>query len=102
MPQKVDGVAVHSWHEVNEVLRQRANTSHMEAVMENRLDPGWTELEGREIRITYAPHGADPFNGPAPVETVVVRTFLPRIIDYSRAHPAQLARFELVRTNVVD
>lgn len=102
VPRSVDGVAVHSWHEANQILRERANASHADAVMENRLGTHWTELEGREVRITYAPRAAGPFDGPAPVETVVVRTFLPRILEYSRAYAPQLARFELVRTNVVE
>jgi hypothetical protein len=35
-------------------------------------------------------------------ETVTIRAWLPVTVDYSRAYPTQLTRFELVRDASVD
>jgi hypothetical protein len=98
----VDGREVHDWHEANQVLRELARTAYDEACREAAMQ-GTTlpiEAEGRTIRITYASRRAGLLSGSIPQESVLVRTFLPKTIEYSRSGITELARYEIVRDDV--
>lgn len=99
-PLTVDDQPVSGWEEANKVLRDAAYHSYqMEPRDGARQQP---EREGREVRVTYTRRHADLFGCSPPVESVVVRTFLPITIEYSRAMPYQLVRYEIVRPSVID
>ncbi len=99
-PLTVDGQPVTGWKEANKVLRDAAYHSYSETPSDAaRQQP---EREGREVRVTYTRRSSDLFGGPQPVESVVVRTFLPITIEYSRAMHYQLVRYEIVRPETVD
>lgn len=97
-PVTVDGKPVEDWEQANRVLRAAAYESYQESCMQSPTRRP-VESEGREVRITFRPNGGGGRGGAE--QSVVVRTFLPIAIDYSRASPMQLLRYEIARPDVV-
>jgi hypothetical protein len=100
-PVAVNDVSVADWQQANAVLRRLAVDRTYGMAAERPGDAQRAESDLGEFKITYRRRGGN-LSGWAAPETVVVRAWQPITVDYGRAAPTQLMRFERVRAGPVE
>ncbi|MFM1873540.1 MAG: hypothetical protein RL398_2962 [Planctomycetota bacterium] len=103
-PKSIDGVAVRSWQEANEVLKARAKLRMQYSYPDffetvdgkQRLLPGRSEKSLDTFEVTYVPR-SDGARGSGHVpRTVKVRCLMPATVDLGRTYPTpDFLRYEV-------